>query len=478
MPDPDRYSYLRINFYTPGAGLGKDVNPNTALLIKKYEHIYTYIKDMQLRSLDSRSLAQAFRHYQELKKRIRLREQKVEQEKDLVVQAKLKRIKDQRVPRLQDLTMRPSMSGGRKCIGTLESHENGLRFTSTKGEVLDVLYTNIQNAIYQPCQKSLMVLVHFHLKDAIIIGKKKLSDVQFYTEVVEASLNLDGGRRSSFDPDEMEEEQREREMKKRLNGAFKEFCKKVERVADHYGFKLEFEIPYIDLAFYGTCNKEMVMIQPTSNCLVNLTETPPFLVQLKDIDHIHFERVTYQATKSFDMTILIKGYDYVLPKSITLIDMKSLDLIQDWLNEMEITYSVGAQPINWKEAFEFFPPTDPYFWSETDEDGVPKAAGWYVLDASGMIEDDEEGGAEKEEDDSEFSSAASESSEDEGSSSDDESFESESSSDGDANSDDSEDEAGMDWDEMERQAVESDRQKRRTEEANDSPAPKSKKSRR
>lgn len=145
--------------------------------------------------------------YQELKKRIKLRDQKAEQEKNLVVQTKLIRIKDQRVPRcvffcdlffvvyfaflflvllvtfifpltssyiadsyfsclsfsfvlhlktlqetqlstlssplpnthtptpnhfpslpslctyrLQDLTMRPSMSG-RKCVGSLEAHQ-------------------------------------------------------------------------------------------------------------------------------------------------------------------------------------------------------------------------------------------------------------------------------------------------------------------------------------------------------------------
>ena len=37
--------------------------------------------------------------YQELRKRIKLRDQKAEQEKNLVVQTKLIRIKDQRVPR-------------------------------------------------------------------------------------------------------------------------------------------------------------------------------------------------------------------------------------------------------------------------------------------------------------------------------------------------------------------------------------------
>lgn len=90
--------------------------------------------------------------------------------------------------------MRPQISG-RKCVGSLEAHQNGLRFMSNKGEILDIMYSNIKHAIYQPCDKTTMVLVHFHLKDFIMIGKKKQKDVQFFAEVVESSLNLEGSRR-------------------------------------------------------------------------------------------------------------------------------------------------------------------------------------------------------------------------------------------------------------------------------------------
>ena len=134
---------------------------------------------------------------------------------------------------------------------------------STKAEVLDVMYANIKHAVFQPCDKTTMVhtymhtvhiyistnayihtyihtyiykqyistqvLVHFHLKDFILIGKKKHKDVQFFTEVhtvhthihtitylhthihtyihyiqvIESSLNLDGAKRSAYDPDEV-----------------------------------------------------------------------------------------------------------------------------------------------------------------------------------------------------------------------------------------------------------------------------------
>jgi len=62
-----------------------------------------------------------------------------------------------------------------------------------------------------------MVLVHFNLRNPLLIGKKKTHDVQFFTEVVDASVALDGARRSMYDPDELDEEQRERQLRKKLN---------------------------------------------------------------------------------------------------------------------------------------------------------------------------------------------------------------------------------------------------------------------
>ena len=48
------------------------------------------------------------------------------------------------------------------------------------------------------------------------MGKKKAVDVQFYTEVMESVQTIDAGRRSMYDPDELEEEQRERDQKNRV----------------------------------------------------------------------------------------------------------------------------------------------------------------------------------------------------------------------------------------------------------------------
>ena len=159
-----------------------------------------------------------------------------------------------------------------------------------------------------------------------MVGKKKQRDIQFFTEVVDASQAVDAGRRSMYDPDEMDDEQRERQLRKRLNQAFKEFCKKVDAVAKKNNYSVEFDIPYRDLGFQGNPHKEMVFIQPTLNCLVNLTETPFFVVDLADVDHVHFERVTYMS-KAFDMVLINKDFNKQ-PWRIDMIQNADRDAIQ------------------------------------------------------------------------------------------------------------------------------------------------------
>ena len=386
MPEPDKATYLRINFFSSGMALGKDCPKNMNRLVAKYGNYSSFIKELTFRSLDPRNLTLAYRNILELRKRVRQREQKEEEEKDLVQQAKLVRIRDQRVPRLQDLTMRPSLSG-RKCSGSLEAHQNGLRFVSTRGETMDVMYSNIKHALYQPCQTSTMVLIHFHLKDFVLIGKKKYKDIQFYTEVVESSLNLDNHRRSAYDPDELDDEQRERQMKKMLNKAFNEFCKKVEKVARHFQFPMEFDSPYLEFGFHGNCNKEMVLIQPSVYCLVNLTEMPNFCVSIADVEHVHFERVNF-ATKAFDMVLIYKDFDRT-PASISAIETKNLEKIQDWLNEVQVTYTAGSLSVNWKVFMENAK-NDPRFYFDTTEDGERKPVGWFELTEDAAVGSDEE----------------------------------------------------------------------------------------
>eukprot|EP00605_Chrysophyceae_sp_TOSAG23-4_P002193 GSChrysophyteH1.ASY1.ANO1.2423.1 assembled CDS len=433
MPDPDKATYLRINFYTSGVSLAKETPKNMVGLIGYYSETA---------------------QYQELRKRVRQREQKAEQEKDLVKQDKLVRIKDQRVPRLQDLTMRPNISG-RKCIGTLEAHQNGVRFTSVRQEVLDILYDNIKHAIYQPCDvKTSMVVIHFHLKDFIMIGKKKHQDVTFYTEVIDTSVSLDASKRSSYDPDELDEEQREREMRRRLNLAFKDFCMKLEKVASHYSHTLNIDVPFMKSAFEGNPHREMVRIVPTTHCLVNLTETPVFCVTINDIEHAHFERAGF-TTKAFDLVLVFKNWD-ITPKTIIGIETKYMDIIQEWLNLVEITYTAGAQPMNWTEVM-LAAKEDYRFWYDTEEDGTKKPAGWSFLDVTATGSDSEQ----EEDAESSYDEASEEESESESDASDESDFDATESS----SEESDEEEEGESWEDMEKTAAAADKAKAAMERA-------------
>jgi nucleosome binding factor SPN SPT16 subunit len=380
------------------------------------------------------------------------------EEATLVAQEKLIRTKNERVPRLSDLTMRP-VAAGKKTQGNLEAHTNGLRFISTRSEVVDIMYNNIKYAIFQPCENEIMVLIHFHLKNPIMIGKKKHHDIQFFTEVVDASQAVDNRQRSMYDPDEMDDEQRERQLRKRLNQAFKDFCKKVDAVAKKNKYHLEFDIPYRDLGFTGNPHKEMVTILPTLNCLVNLTETPFFVVDLDYVDHVHFERVTYMS-KAFDMILINKDFNK-MPWRIDMIPNGDKESIQEWLTDMEITYTEGPMNLNWKSILATAKEDDRFYMNTEDDEVTEKEAGWEILRMYGKDDEDED---DEDEDDSEFGEASGpdeEEEEEEEEDMDDEAFDSEEDDDDDFDADEELEEQGMDWDEMEMQAAQEDKRKRR-----------------
>jgi hypothetical protein len=56
-----------------------------------------------------------------------------------------------------------------------------------------------------------------------------------------------------YDPDELEEEQRERERRNKINGEFQLFVKRVQEMwsKDSPDLQLEFDIPFRELGFSG-----------------------------------------------------------------------------------------------------------------------------------------------------------------------------------------------------------------------------------
>lgn len=142
--------------------------------------------------------------------------------------------------------MKPNLEG-RKTMGNLELHQNGLRYSSTKGIKVDIPFSNMKHAFFQPCaQDELIAIVHFTLKAPLTLSNKKVTEVQFFKESGIAADDIDGkgGRRRMNDLDELELEERERVAKKKLSQKFVNFAKLVENQAEKTSTPIEFDIPY------------------------------------------------------------------------------------------------------------------------------------------------------------------------------------------------------------------------------------------
>ena len=427
-----KFTFLRINFFSPGVML----RDGGFALPEADSADWFYIRELTFKSAEGKSLNNSFRLLKDLIKAVKAKGNEEHAKKDLVSQAELVLIKGKR-PTLPDLVVRPNITG-KKTTGTLEGHANGLRFVSTKGEKLDLIYTNVKHAVFQPVQQELTVLLHFNLHNPIMVGNKRSSDVQFYMEAGIQSDDL-GVRGRTQDLDEIQQEQRERRYRDKLNRDFKAFIESVQAVALD---ALEFDIPYRELGFFGVPNKSQVFLMPSVNCLVNLTEQPFFVVTLNEIEIAHLERVQF-ALKAFDLVLIFKDYSRP-PIRISNVPTESLEAIKDWLNDIDLVYSESTNNYNWSNVMKEVTKDMHMFVQE---------GGWEFLQDES---DEEEEPKEPEESDSSFEEedvSAEESAESEES---DFSEESEESSAEDA----SEGSEGMDWDELEEEARKQDTKKR------------------
>lgn len=313
--------YIRIIFKAPGNVINMNAEQNSAF--KDPQAVY--VKEVTFRVPNARALSNHLRLINELKKRVTQRESEKETLAGLKVQEELQVTMRGKPPKLSTLSIRPTL-GGRKTVGTLEAHQNGFRFLTAKKGKVDIIYKNIKHAFFQPAEKELIVLIHLRLHNAIMIGKKKTLDVQFFTEVMEVSQALGGvNRRLGRDAEELEDEQREREMRNKLNAEFQNFVKKVEEL----GVGLEFDIPYRELGFYGVPERNNVFLQPTVHCLVNLTESPFFVLTLDEIEIAYFERVRF-SLRNFDVVLVLK--DWAKPVvHLNAVPVESLEMIKEWL---------------------------------------------------------------------------------------------------------------------------------------------------
>jgi nucleosome binding factor SPN SPT16 subunit len=339
------YSFLRINLHTPGV-----MNVNQSIIFPNLKGPNgMFLKELTFRSNDTKSLSATCKSIREHLKKMKQDEKEKEQNITLAKTEQITLNKGRKVM-MDYLVIRPNITA-RKTVGTLEAHLNGLRYTSSQNERIDINYSNIKHCFFQPCDDEMIILVHFHLHNNVIIGNKKVKNVQFYQEAGSLVDDVDTGRKRNKmymnEQEELEQEQRERELRVKLNAKFKKFVDNISELASQNKYSLEFDIPYNELAFYGAPNKGIVKLMPTVNCLVNLTEFPFFVITLDDIEIVHFERVQF-SIKNFDMVFVYK--DFHTTKRICSISRESLDNIKDWLDKVDILFSEGMMSLNWNSV--------------------------------------------------------------------------------------------------------------------------------
>jgi len=420
-------------------GVNEPRYPNPeATFVKEVTYKSTNIKELGELSAPSSNLDLAFKMIKEIQKQFKMREAEEKEKADLVEQDQLQISSGKGNPRLKDLYIRPNIVQ-KRLSGILEAHVNGFRYTSIRGDKVDIMYNNIKHALFQPCDGEMIILLHFNLKNPIMFGKKKQQDVQFYTEVGEITTDL-GKHQHMHDRDDLAAEQAERELRGKLKQAFKGFCEKVESVTKG---ALEFDSPFRELGYQGVPHRETVLLQPTSSSLVNLTSWPPFVCTLEDVELVHFERVSL-SLKNFDMVFIFKDYSRKVAM-VTSVPMTMLDHVKEWLNSCDIKYTEGIQSLNWGKVMKTI---------VDDPEGFFESGGWSFLEPEEEEGDDDD----SEEEDENFELSDAEEGSDFSESDDDFSEDSNLSDEEDYSEELGSDESsGKDWSDLEAEAAESDK---------------------
>lgn len=91
------------------------------------------------------------------------------------------------------------------------------------------------------------------------------------------------------DEEEFEAEQEERRRRAALDREFKAFAEKIADAGKDE--TVDVDIPFREIGFTGVPNRSNVLIQPTTDALVQLTEPPFMVITLNEIEIAHLERV-------------------------------------------------------------------------------------------------------------------------------------------------------------------------------------------
>ena len=423
--EDSNYTILRINFVIPVSGneLDSIKSPNPV-----------FIREISYKFKDANYVQNIMTKIKDMTKAYKTKEQEDKEREDIIEQEKIIIRKEKRIF-ISELSIKPALLS-KKSQGTLEAHMNGFRFLTNKSEKVDIIYKNIKHAFLQTCENEMNAFFHFHLINPIIVGKKKVSDIQFYRDIGTQAddLNIKG---RNTDYDEYEMELKEQKRIDNMNKEFKKFSKNVEEL-DY----IKFEIPFRELQFSGVPFKSNVTLYPTPSCLISLTESPFFVITVNEIEIVYFERVA-QNLKNFDMAFIFKDFSRPVKKIYT-IPIENLDMLKTWADENDILFGEGQYNMNWSNVMNII--------KERPEEFVKDGCWNFIAD---NIEDEEEEDDDGDDDDPEYQ----EEEEEDYSDDDDYDAEEEEESIGEDEGDDALSEAGKSWDDMENDAKKDDNER-------------------
>ena len=155
-------------------------------------------------------------------------------------------------------------------------------------------------------------------------------------------------------------------------------------------------MPVEDLFFTGCPAKSSVKIRPThGKCLIAVSEFPSFVIDVNDIEVVHFERVTF-GIKNFDMAIIYK--DFTTFRRINSIPRENIEELKEYLDSVGIIFSESISAFNWQAVltkirndFESFLNDDGgWKFLQDDDDGEAAAEDDSELDDDPAFAEDSE----------------------------------------------------------------------------------------
>ena len=206
---------------------------------------------------------------------------------------------------------------------------------------------------------------------------------------------------------------------------------------------IEVDMPLRELGFNGVPFRSNVYIQPTTECLIQVTEPPFMVLTLEDIEIAHLERVQF-GLKNFDLVFVFKDFTRP-PYHINTIPVESLEDVKEFLDSSDIAFTEGPLNLNWPTIMKTVTADTHQFFAD---------GGWSFL----QNESDDEDAEEEEEEESNFEISESELDEASESSEEDSDYDSNASAEASDDAEASDEEEGESWDELERKAKKRDRE--------------------